>query len=142
MHAASFEVGTSILKSKYDNEQRTKVQQYDKNSYFSDSANNGSVWPLTKTVQLSEVQLLRTRYDSNSSQKKERKKEVNRRAGVYAFCCHNYDVLLVGLIIGILTAGVVLGTIIALWLRSTGEIDQYVFLGCHSYLPTIHKLGV
>ncbi|CAF3507149.1 unnamed protein product [Rotaria socialis] len=124
MHAASFEAGTSILRNKYDKEQRIKVQQYDKNSYLSGSAYNGSVWQSTKIVPISEVQLRRTIYDSNSSQKQERKTEVNRRAGVYAFCCDNYKILLVGLIIGILTAGIVLGTIIALWLGSTGEIDQ------------------
>jgi hypothetical protein len=148
------------LQKKYDKEQRIKFQQNDMHSCFSASTNNRSVWPPTETVRTSEVQLIRTIHDSNNSQKEERKTEVKkyekynmkkfsvsinvyfiytfRRAGVYDFCCHNYKVLLVGLIIGILTAGIVLGTIIALWLRSAGEIVQY-FFSRMSFVYTHHS---
>ncbi|CAF4843533.1 unnamed protein product, partial [Rotaria sp. Silwood1] len=74
----------------------------------STNINRGSIWSSTKITPVSKIELSTTTWDSNNEKLEEDEINFKNRVGAYAFCCQNYKVLLAGLLIGLLTAGIAL----------------------------------
>ncbi len=51
---------------------------------------------------------------------------ISRRAASKTFCCRNCKVVLISLLIGLLVAGIALGTIITIWLNPIDKIYQHL----------------